>query len=182
MLKKEEIMKKFCFSAIAGILMFLAAGAAAKSTMILNVNKGELPDDSNECNVSLTEENVAKEGEFSMKVEFNKAGWLGMFKPKKGSWSGFKKLKFIIVNPTDSVIKDVGFCVKGAKMTNTSENRKDFKFEIPAGKKEFTLNLVGEVCNDGKSPLDISQVYIWNFDNYADQKVSFYVQKVWLED
>ncbi len=175
-------MKKFWFSAIVSILMFLAVGAAAKSTTILNVNKGELPDDSSECSPSLTEENVAKEGEFSMKVEFNKAGWLGMFKPKKGSWTGFKKLKFILVNPSESVIKDVGFCVKGAKMTNTPENRKDFKFEIPAGKKEFTLNLVGEICNDGKSPLDINQVYIWNFCNYTDQKVSFYVQKVWLED
>jgi len=39
-------------------------------------------------------------------------------KPKKGSWKGFKKFKFVIFNPSDKPVKDFGLCLKGAKNSN----------------------------------------------------------------
>ena len=102
--------------------------------------------------------------------------------PKKGTWTGYKKIKFILVNPGEKTVKDVGFCMKGARAGGGPDNRKDFKFEIPAGKKEFSFTFDGDFCNDGKSPIDMSKVSIWNFDNYTDQSAAFFVLKVWVED
>ena len=174
-------MKKLLFGALAAMFVLAAQSVDAKKLNVLNINKGELPDDST-CPVSLSEENAEKEGEFTMKVEFDKAGWCGFFKPKKGSWKGYTKFKLTAFNPSDKAIKEVGVCLKGAKMTNTPENRKDFKVELPVGKSEHTLVFDGVMCNDGKTPLDMSQVYIWNFDNYAEQAVTFFVVKVSVED
>ena len=175
-------MKKLLFVLLTAVFVLAAQSSNAKALNVLNINKGELPDDTSECQASLSEENALKEGDFTLKVEFAKMGWCGQYTPKKASWGGFKKFKFIAFNPSDKPIKDVGVCLKGAKMSNGPENRKDFKLELPVGKSEHSLVYEGAICNDGVSPLDMSKAYIWNFDNYADQKVTFFVVKVWLED
>ena len=175
-------MKRLYIAIVACLVMVFALSVSAKSLTILNINKGELPDDSSGCDASLSEENTAKEGDFSLKLEFTKNGWCGMFQPKKGTWTGYKKIRFILVNAGDKPVTDVGFCMKGARSGGGPDNRKDYKFEIPVGKKEFSFTFYGDMCNDGKSPIDMSKVSIWNFDNYVDQKAEFFVQKVWVED
>ena len=168
--------------AMVCLAVLFSVNATAKTMFILNFNRGELPDNSSACASSLSEENAEKEGEVTLKLEFEGRGWCGMYLPKKSSWTGFKKLKFVLVNAGETPIKDVGFCVKGARGGGGPDNRKDYKFEIPPGAKEFEFTFYGDLCNDGKSPLDTSKVVIWNFDNYKAQKVSFFVRKLWIED
>jgi hypothetical protein len=169
----------------AGVLIVFSCPLAAKKMVLLDFNKGEMPTDNINCDVSLAEEHADKEGDFALKVDFKGTegeGSCGEFKPKKASWEGFKKVKYIVFNPTGNVISEFGFSIKGAKMTNEPDNRKDWKVELAPGRNEFTVNLPGNLCNDGKTALDFSRIYIWKFRYYKKTPATIYILKVWLED
>lgn len=134
--------KMLVFLLIGAAILVLTPGLYAKKLNILNISKGEMPDDSSGCQIALTEEHADKEGEFAIKLVYDKRGWAGQINPKKGSWEGFKRLKFIVYNASDKPVKDVGVVLKGAKMSNGPDNRKDFKLEYPAGRSEQELSFV----------------------------------------
>jgi hypothetical protein len=182
--RRMPIMKKLLLCLC--LLCFLCAFTYAKKMTILSFNKGEMTDDNNLTEVSLSEENAEKAGDFTLKVDFqaktpDKTPWIASFKPKKAAWSGFTKTKFIVFNPSDKPVK-IGWMIKGAKQTNGPENRKDWEVTLPPGKSEQEVKIVGVNCNDGKSPLDISQIYIWAFWNLEEKPVTIFLGKLWLED
>ena len=168
------------------VLIFLLAFPAfsyAKKIPLLNFSKGEMPTDNANCSVSLSEEHSDREGDFTLRIDFDGKGEgsAGEFQPKKGSWAVYKKAKYIVFNPSDKEV-EFAFSVKGAKMTNTPENRKDWKIKLPPGRSEQEVSFEGAVCDDGKTPLDISRIFIWKFRYYNSQAATVYVVKVWLED
>ncbi|MEI7905196.1 MAG: hypothetical protein WCI43_07270 [Candidatus Firestonebacteria bacterium] len=175
---KKFIKVFFVLALVAG----LSISASAKKMTVMSFNKGELPDDVFGCESTLSEDNVEKKGDFSLKLTFENKGWAGLDKPKKGAWKDYLKCRFIVVNPTDKPLEGFGFMIKGAKMTNTPENRKDWAFTLKPGKNELEVPLVNVLCNDGKSTLDVSRLLRWTFLSTSSEKLEVYVQKVWVED
>jgi hypothetical protein len=174
-------MKRIVFAVL--LTACLALSVHAKKMVCISFNKGEMPDDVNKCECTLTEENVEKTGDTSLKLTLGAHGWAGLDKPKKGSWKDFTKCKFVVVNPTDKPIENIGFMIKGAKMTDTPENRKDWNFTLKPGKNELEVSLVDQKCNDGKSTLDVTRLLRWCFwNNSENEKVEIYVLKVWVVD
>ncbi len=170
----------------AVLAMFCGFGVARKLTL-LSFNKGEMCDDNSNAQVSLSEENVEKAGDFSMKVDFgpktgNAGSYIAVYKPKKGAWKGYTNAKMIIFNPSDKEVKIV-WMIKGAKMTNTPENRKDWPLTLKPGKNDIDVKIEGVLCNDEKSPLDLSSIFIYGYFNGTDdQAVTVYIAKLYLEN
>ena len=166
------------------LVLSLSFAAQAKKQAVLSLGKGELPDDVANCEVTLSEDNVEKTGDFSMLLKFTKkGGWAGVDKPKKGGWDNFKTININIFNPSSKSVDTLSFMVKGAKMTNTPENRKDWTIPLKPGKNEVKIDLPGQICNDGKTPLDLSRLLRWALWGNSDEpEMTVYIQKIWLED
>ena len=174
---------KKIFFIVMAIALSLSFGAQAKKLTVLSINKGETPDDIKDCECTISEDNVEKTGDFSLLLKFTKTGWAGVDKPKKGAWNTYKKVYFNVFNPSDKPVEDFGFMIKGAKMTDTPENRKDWMLTLKPGKNEFSLDLKGQICNDGKSTLDVSRLLRWCFWSHSKTAdITVYVQKIWLEE
>ncbi|MEI7905195.1 MAG: hypothetical protein WCI43_07265 [Candidatus Firestonebacteria bacterium] len=169
------------FFALA-LVLALSASASAKKMTIMSFSKGELPDDVKSCECAMSEDNAEKQGDVSLKLSFEGKGWAGLDKPKKGAWKDYIKCRFNVFNPTDKPLEGFGFMIKGAKMKDTPDNRKDWNFTLKPGKNELEVPLVGQICNDGKSALDVSRLLRWCFWNNSTDKLEVYVQKIWLED
>ncbi|GEM_PF-7072837 len=170
----------------AVLAMFCGVGVAKKLTL-LSFNKGEMADDNSNAQVSLSEENVEKTGDFSMKVDFGPktataGSYIAVFKPKKGAWGAYTNAKMIIYNPSDKEVK-IGWMIKGGKNTNTPENRKDWPLTLKPGKNDIDIKIAGVTCNDEKSILDLSSIFIYGFWNLTpDQAVTVYISKLYLEN
>ena len=175
--------KRILFTALM-LVLSLSFAAQAKKQAVLSLGKGELPDDVANCEVTLSEDNVEKTGDFSMLLKFTKkGGWAGVDKPKKGGRDKFKAIHFNIFNPSDKPVETLSFMVKGAKMTNTPENRKDWSLSLKPGKNEVKIDLGGQICNDGKTPLDLTRLLRWALWGNSDEpEMIVYIQKIWLED
>ncbi len=172
---------------LAAVLAMFCGFGAAKKLTLLSFNKGEMADDNSNAQVSLSEENVEKAGDFSMKVEFGaktatSGSYIAVFKPKKGAWNAYTNAKMIIYNPSDKEVK-IGWMIKGAKNTNTPENRKDWPLTLKPGKNDIDIKISGVTCNDEKSILDLSSIFIYGFWNLTmDQPVTVYFSKLYLEN
>ena len=169
---------------VAFLCLAFSIPGAAKSLDLLDYENNELPSDAVNCEVAFSEEHAEKQDQPALKIDFKLStadGSAGEFKPKKNSWKCFKKLKFIAFNPSGNALKSFGFFVKGAKMTNEPDNRKDWKSELPPGRSEHSFNLPGTLCNDGKTPLDYSTIFIWKFRCKEKVPATVYILRAWLE-
>ena len=166
------------------LVLSLSFAAQAKKQTVLSLSKGEMPDDVSNCEVTLSEDNVEKAGDFAMLLKFTKkGGWAGVDKPKKGGWDKFKAVHINIFNPSDKQVDTLSFMIKGAKLTNTPENRKDWPITLKPGKNEVVIDLTGQICNDGKTPLDLTRLLRWALWSGSEEpEMAVYIQKIWLED
>ncbi len=175
-------LRKKIFAVLA-LSLVLVCSAQAKKLSLLAISKGEAPDDNKRCEVSLSEDNGDKHGDFTLLLKFEQKGWAAVDKPKKGGWSSYKTVHLNIFNPSDKALDSVAFMVKGAKMTETPDNRKDWPLALKPGKNEVVLELKGQICADGKSVLDVSHVLRWAFYNLTDTDgIVIYIQRIWLEE
>ena len=73
--------------------------------------------------------------------------------------------------------------IKGAKMSNGPENRKDWPVKLKPGQNSVEFPLDNVKCNDNTSPLDVSQVFIWAIWNLDDGETqTVFIQKLYLEN
>ncbi|MEI7905191.1 MAG: hypothetical protein WCI43_07245 [Candidatus Firestonebacteria bacterium] len=169
---------------VLALLALVCGAASAKKMAVLNFNKGDMTDDNNNTVVSLSDENSEKAGDFTMKCDFSeksKSPWAAVFQPKKATWSGFTKIKLGVFNPGTEDLK-FAWMIKGAKMSNGPDNRKDWELTAKPGKNLLEVKLTDVICNDGKSQLDISKIFIWALWNLEEKPVTLYFSKISLED
>ena len=118
----------------------------------------------------------------TMLFSFPAHGYIGQYKPKKAAWGAYKKIKFITFNEGTEKIETVQFFLRGATMKDTPDNSKTWKMVIPPGKKEWEFPLKEQTCDDGKTPLDMSVCFQWQFENDPKAPAKFFVTKIWLEE
>ena len=178
------MLKRILLSVV--MLVVFCGVVSAKKMAILNFNKGEVANMNNACAVSLTEEQAEKSGEFTMKAEFeakssDKAPWAAVMGPERASWIAYKTVNVEVFNPGDKEVKFT-WMIKGAKGTDGPDNRRDWDIKFPPGKSTQQIKIANEVCNDGKSPLDLKRIYIWAFWAQDEKPVTLYFQKLYLAD
>jgi hypothetical protein len=175
-------MKLADFAAVAGAVVLLSFSASAKSMKVLDIDKGEMAEAGSGTAVTMNDEHAEKTGGLSMLFEFPGHGYIGQYKPKKAAWAGYKKIKFITFNTGEESIETVQFFLRGKTMSDGPENSKTWKMVIPPGKKEWEFPMTEQICDDGKSPLDMSVVFQWQFENDGKKPAKFFLYKIWLED
>ena len=179
-MKSVRLLLVVCF--VFGITV----AAFGKTMLPISFKKGELPDDVEKVDFSLSEDNPLKADDVTLKLVMSPGGWAGVEKPKKAGWDKFKVLKINVFNPSDKTIEGFSFMIKGGKMTEGDDNRKDWIFSVKPGASVLEVKLDEEItCNDGKSKLDISRLLRWCFWNTSKQKdgeFTIFVQKMVLDD
>ena len=176
------VSKKMLFAVLVFSLA-LTGAARAKNLTLLAISKGEVPEDNKGCEITISEENGEKQGDFTLLLKYEKKGWAAVSKPVKTAWGKYKTVHFNVFNPSDKPIDGIVFMVKGAKMTDAPDNRKDWPLTLKPGKNEVVLQLKNQICADGKSVLDVTRILRWSFYNMSDADgLAIYVQKIWLEE
>ena len=150
----------------AGALLLTAVtglGAAEKRMVLLNVEQGELPQDTGGgVSASLSEEHTATKDGISLKMAFAEkgGGWVGQYGVKRKDWTGFTKLSFRLFTALERktvmsfVVKDKG-----------STSRKEWAvlhFEVKPGDGDYRVDLADLKAQSGRK-LDIASVEQWHF-------------------
>jgi len=157
-----------------GLLMVFAfalcSGVWAENVYLLNLDKGELPNDASGMEYKLTNE-YAKEGKFSLKITApaGGGGWIGQWNPKIKDWSSYDSLKFNYFNPSQEIIS--------AALTITPvgggyNERLDQKIVLRPGEGTAEVRLKGAVNNSG-GDLNLSNLQKWNINSLKSGAVIY---------
>jgi len=157
-------MKKIAVAVLALVLVFGIAGtAAAKKMYLINFDKGGMPNDSNGCEFSLSEEKAPK-GQIYLKISPTKDSkpgemWCGEFGPKKANWDGYDVIKFDYFNEAKGP-QALCFIIKPAG--SDYNTRLDANFVARPGKGSVEIEIAG-ACGNGGAPIDWkTPVKQWN--------------------
>jgi len=154
-------------------LVITANICEARKMFPINISKGELPNDvSSNCIATLSEENCG-EGELSLKLAFSKPGWAGEYNPKKGSWGGWKWIKFNAFNADDRKAK-MTFVIKDEKSDKDRKTWIVIPFELKPGMNEIKISLEELKAQDGRKA-DLKKVKQWHFS------YKFFPENEWEE-
>ena len=141
---------------LAGLLVLFAAGtcSAGKKMIIVNIDKGAMPDTFAGAAGSLedNEKYCGKKGGMSLKVEINSAdggNFISECPPKQAVWAGWDLLKFNIYNPGKSVMK-INFVIKPKAAPTDYNKRIDFNAQAKPGMNEMEFELTGTCTNGGE--------------------------------
>ena len=173
-------MKK---AVIGMMILALSIGisfAVKDSIYILRFDKGESFNDcSSGITTTLTKEHAKKK--YGMKIVWEKGGWVGEMGGIRSVWEGYSKVSVHIFNPSDKEA-EINFCIKGAKQEepNAPSNTHFSLLKLPVGDSDHIIDLTTAMCSDGKSKLDYSRIYIWNFMNKKDEPLTIYVSELQL--
>jgi hypothetical protein len=144
-------MKKLLVVLLA--LVCIVTLASAKKMYFLNIDKGDLPGDSNGVALSLSEEHASTKGGMSLLVEntndpLKEGCFFGECPPRKGVWDGFDVLKCDVFNPGSKPVQ-MSLVIK--PIPNVYEKRIDFNFLCRPGKSTMEYELAGATSNDGNA-------------------------------
>ena len=151
--------KRFLLALVFSMVSIVSV-CEAKKMYPVNIGKGEIPGDIGSCTASLSEENSGNGKDLSLKIEFKSGGWIGEYAPKRGTWTGFKNVKFNAFNPSEKKIK-MTFVIKD----KNSGDRKSWAvipFELKPGMNEIELKLEGLKTQEGKE-VDLIKLKAWHF-------------------
>jgi len=142
----RKIAKLFVVAAVLAVICFTAS---AKKLEIMKIAKGEMPNDSNGCDVTCAEEHAEKKGGVSLKVVASADGgyFFGQL-PAKGIWDGYDVIKIGLFNAGKAPMK--GMVIIKPK-GSTYESRMDYSFMAKPGDSEIEVDIAGATTNSGKA-------------------------------
>lgn len=127
--------------------------------------------------VSLSKKHAKKK--YSLKLDF-KGGptWVGEFQPQRQFWTGFSKVEISIYNDSDKE-RIIWFTVKGAdtKKPNAPSNTFITPLKLPPGESEHSIDLTRAICADGRTLLDYSKIYLYNFGHRSEEPFVIYLRE-----
>jgi len=142
------------------VLSLLTSGwgaAQGQKVLLLNVQKGELPNDAS-AQVALTTEFPEKQGGVSLKVAFGK-GAFGQYNPKLKDWTGLRYLRLFAHNPQDKPV--ALYLAVRDKDTANYDTRADLSFTLQPGLNNVSLDLSTLKRNNDPKPLDLASIRQW---------------------
>ena len=154
-------MKKLILA--ASLVLCLAFSAGAKKMIIINIDKGAIPDSIAGCTASLddNEKFCGKKGGMSLKVECaaDEGCFIAECPPKKAVWDGFDVIKYNIYNPQKGPIS-INMTIKSKQFGNDYNKRIDYTCMAKPGMNEIEFDITGTCANDGsiydwKGPIGI---------------------------
>jgi len=150
--------------------------AVKESKFILKFDKGETftPHDTF-TEASLTKEHATEGEKYRMKITYKGKGSVGEFGPTRAFWGDYPKVCFNVFSESP-VERNMIFRVKGAKEPlNGPQNTLDAKIKVPSGESVQVIDMTKELCNDGKSLVDASKVYLYGISNREEEPLVIYV-------
>ncbi len=148
---------------LAAILL-ISGLAFAKKANLLSVEKGELPNDTNNCTMNLSEEKSFSKGGVSLKVEaakYPEEVCFGEFQPKKGVWDGFDFLRFEYINPGKT---PMGLILTVKPQGSDYKSRFDQPLMFAPGKHAIEVELTGACSNNGAAIDWKTKLKQWNIN------------------
>jgi hypothetical protein len=144
------------------ILNFLIGFTQAKKIYILDINKGEMPNDTNGAETILSDENVVKEGDLSLKIKWISSGWVGDWQPKKANWKGMKKLRCNIFSSSEKE-KIMSFVIKDDKSEKDRNTWGIIFFKLKPGMNNVELDIENLKTKDNSRLINLGQIRQWHF-------------------
>ncbi len=133
---------------------------AEKKMFLLNINKGELPNDcGGAVKLSLSEENVAQKGDLSLKVVWTGESSFGMFNPKNSNWTDFSFIKFTVFNPGKDIVS-LSFSARDDSPVKGYATRFDTTVALPPGKSTQEIAIQG-VSNNSGGAFNLKKITHW---------------------
>ena len=136
---------------LLAVVLAVSGLAFAKKANLLNVEKGELPNDSSAVNINLSEENAFTKGGVCLKLDaatYPADFHAGDFQPKKGVWDGFDYLRFEYFNPGKTPM-GLELVVKPEGAGGDYTLRFDQPLMFAPGKHAIEVELTGACSNNG---------------------------------
>lgn len=139
-----------------------AAQALGAEAILLDIERGTLPNDAEGCSVSLSEEHAAAKDAISLKAIFpeKSSGWAGQSPARKKDWTGYTRLCFHIHSTLDKTTT-MSFVVKDAASGSRNEWAV-LHFELKPGSSDYALDISDLKAQSGRK-LDIAAVRQWHF-------------------
>jgi len=160
---------------VIAIMISLTGALNAKKMVVLNTDKGELPNDNGgEVEVTLSEEHSATKGGLTLKVTASAKGkgWIGEINPKRGVWDGYECFKVDVFNPGNKPAT-LNFVVKPTSGADYNE-RFDSPIVIRPGKSTAEVQISGANTNGGKG-IDLSKkIAQWIISNFQPKQVLYF--------
>jgi len=176
-------MQRFIFTTCQFCLLFaLALGAAGadRRTPLLNISKGQLPNDTAlENQTKLSIEAAPKElGGKALTVVFAEGDSFGMSRgASERNWANFATVEFTAFNPSPKPVK-LAFAVRH-RGTSSFQTRIDAPLTLKPGLNEVRLRIDKLVNVNGSKP-DLTDVVHWYLANPSGQKPTLYFGDFWL--
>lgn len=158
-------MKKLML--VSAVLFLVFCVASAKKANVMNVEKGELPNDtSSGLLINLSEEVAFSKGGVSLKVEAATyptadAVYFGEYQPKKGVWDGFDFLRFEYSNPGKT---PMGLTLTVKPEGSDYKSRLDQPLMFAPGKHAMEVELTGACSNNGTAIDWKKKIKQWNIN------------------
>ncbi len=133
-----------------------------KRIYILDINKGDMPNDTSGAEIILSDENVLKEGDLSLKIKWISSGWVGEWQPKKANWSGMKKIKFNAYSVSEKE-KIMSFVIKDDKSTSDRNTWAIIFFKLKPKMNKIELDLENLKTKGNSRVINLNQIRQWHF-------------------
>jgi len=159
------------FSAVV-LTLSLVSIASAKKMYVVNVDKGEMPNDISGCEVNLTEDNATTKGGLMLKLKIvaskKESWWVGEYNPKRGIWDGYDYFVFDAYNPENNPIS-LEFIVKPVRGVSYKD-RFDQSIVLRPGKNRVEISIAGATTNGGGAIDWKKKIAQWNIGEGQSSK------------
>jgi hypothetical protein len=137
--------------------------ASAKKMYVVNVDKGEMPNDISGWEVTLSEEYATTKGGLMLKVSSKgEGGWMGEYNPKRGIWDGYDYFVFNAYNPGKDPVS-INLTIKPTPNC-TYNDRFDQPIVLRPGKNKVEVPLAGATTNGGGAINWKNKISQWNIN------------------
>ena len=155
----NQFIKDFLFFFL---FFHLLSSSQSKKLYILNINKGDMPNDSSGVEIILSDENVLEKDDLSLKIKWLSPGWVGDFQPKRSNWIGMKKIKFNIFNPLDRE-KTMSFVVKDETSSRDRNSWGIIFFKVKPGMNSIEIGIDNLKTKDSSREINLGKIRQWHF-------------------
>lgn len=143
--------------------LLLPVLAFGQKAYLLNVQKGELPNDAS-AQVALTTDNPEQPDGITLKVTYGK-GAFGQYNPRLKDWSSFQTMRFYVFNPAQQPVSL--YLALRDKDTVDYNTRSDIPFTVQPGRNNISLPIRGAVRINGAA-FDLSSIRQWFISRSAE--------------
>ena len=143
--------------AVLILVVCLLPLAYGQRAMLVNVQKGEMPNDAT-ATMALATDNPEKPGGVSLKVTFG-AGAFGQYNPKLKDWTGFTTMKFFAFNAENKPL-DMYLAIRDKQSTDYG-TRIDAPFNLKPGANKVSIDLTNLRRTMSAVPVNLTGISQW---------------------